>query len=209
MNTPAVILSGQSKIVLAMCALSARYRSSTFAPLLVRAIGIGAALVLLAWIGRSAIASSAATTTYAPSNGDRDSGVALGLTDNPPPVETPLITENDAAAPASETEIATELQLDAGTALPVEHAGGARTRATPADPVVLNTAGEDEFRRLPGVGAKRAAAIVALRRRIGRFQRIEDLMRVKGIGRTAIRKWRPLVRLDAPNAVDAGSTPSP
>ncbi|WP_169927919.1 ComEA family DNA-binding protein [Labilithrix luteola] len=69
----------------------------------------------------------------------------------------------------------------------------------------LNTASEEDLRRLPGVGAKRAEAILALRRRVGRFQRLEDLMRVKGIGRAAIRKWRPLVRLEGA----ASSAPTP
>ena len=47
---------------------------------------------------------------------------------------------------------------------------------------------------------KRADAIVELRHRIGRFQRIEDILRVKGIGRSAVKKWRPLVRLESPDA---------
>lgn len=79
-------------------------------------------------------------------------------------------------------------------------------RATSDDPVYVNYASADELRRLPGVGPKRAAAILALRQRLGRFQRVEDLLRVKGVGRATIRKWRPLVRLDAPPVArgDAG-----
>lgn len=61
---------------------------------------------------------------------------------------------------------------------------------------MLNTAGVDELRRLPGVGEKRAGAILALRGKLGRFSRIEDLLRVKGIGRATLRRWRPMVRLD-------------
>lgn len=76
-------------------------------------------------------------------------------------------------------------------------------RATPEDPVTLNTAGLDELRRLPGVGPKRGAAILALRQRLGRFRRLEELLRVKGVGRATLRKWRPLVRLDPPG--DAGA----
>ena len=67
----------------------------------------------------------------------------------------------------------------------------------------------EELRRLPGVGPKRAEAIVALRQRMGRFQRVEDLLRVKGIGRATLRKWRPLLRLDAPAAGDAGAAVTP
>lgn len=70
----------------------------------------------------------------------------------------------------------------------------------------VNYASMEELRRLPGVGPKRAEAIVALRQRMGRFQRVEDLLRVKGIGRATLRKWRPLLRLDAPATADAGAT---
>jgi competence protein ComEA len=57
--------------------------------------------------------------------------------------------------------------------------------------------------RLPGIGAKRANAIVALRTRLGRFRAVEDLLKVKGIGRATLKRMRPLLRLDPP-AVDAG-----
>ena len=74
----------------------------------------------------------------------------------------------------------------------VEHA----KRATPDDPVHLNTAALDDLERLPSIGPKRATAILSLRAKLGRFREVEDLMRVKGIGRSTIRKLRPLVRLD-------------
>jgi competence protein ComEA len=62
-----------------------------------------------------------------------------------------------------------------------------------------------ELRRLPGVGEKRADAILVVRKRLGRFSRVEDLLRVKGVGRATLRKWRPLVRLEPPlDAPDAG-----
>jgi competence protein ComEA len=57
---------------------------------------------------------------------------------------------------------------------------------------------------LPGIGQKRAEAILALRARLGRFHAIEDLMKVKGIGRAMLRRLRPLVRLDGPAQTDAG-----
>jgi competence protein ComEA len=71
--------------------------------------------------------------------------------------------------------------------------------------VYVNHASAEELRRLPGVGPKRADAIIALRQRMGRFQRVEDLLRVKGVGRATLRKWRPLLRLDAPAPPDAGA----
>jgi len=78
--------------------------------------------------------------------------------------------------------------------------------ATAESPVFLNTATLDDLRRLPGVGPKRAEAILALRTQKGRFRSVEELMRVKGIGRSTMRKLRPLMRIDAPASSDAGVT---
>jgi competence protein ComEA len=64
----------------------------------------------------------------------------------------------------------------------------------------------DDLRRLPGIGQKRADAILALRTRLGRFRAIEDLLKVKGIGRATLKRLRPLVRLDPVAPLDAGST---
>ncbi len=67
---------------------------------------------------------------------------------------------------------------------------------TPDGKVILNLATEDDLRRLPGVGPSRARAILALRARLKRFKRVEDLLRVKGIGRRSLARLRPLVVLD-------------
>lgn len=70
------------------------------------------------------------------------------------------------------------------------------TPTTAAEGVVnVNTAGEDELRRLPGVGPSRATAIVALRQRVQRFHAPEDLLRVRGIGRAGLRRMRPYLTL--------------
>jgi competence protein ComEA len=62
--------------------------------------------------------------------------------------------------------------------------------------VVLNRADAAELQRLPGVGAKRAAAILALRQRLGRFRRPSDLLRVKGIGHRTLERMLPHLVLD-------------
>jgi competence protein ComEA len=61
--------------------------------------------------------------------------------------------------------------------------------------VNINTASAEELERLPGIGPTRARAILALRGRISRFTRSEELLRVKGIGRATYRKLRALVVL--------------
>jgi competence protein ComEA len=76
-------------------------------------------------------------------------------------------------------------------------------RAAPDDPVILNAAADTDLRRLPGIGAKRADAIIALRARLGRFHAVEDLLKVRGIGRATLKRLRPLIRLDPP-PVDGG-----
>ena len=71
--------------------------------------------------------------------------------------------------------------------------------------VILNLATVDELTRLPGVGQRRAEAIVELRARLKRFRRVQDLLRVKGIGPRSLKRLLPHTVLDAPVApVDAG-----
>jgi len=66
--------------------------------------------------------------------------------------------------------------------------------------VDVNRASAEDFRRLPGIGVRRAQALVALRERLGRFRRVEDLLRVRGIGRKMLQRLRPHLRLDSPDA---------
>lgn len=61
----------------------------------------------------------------------------------------------------------------------------------------LNTATVAELQRLPGVGPARAEAIVAYRERRP-FRRIEELMRIRGIGRKTFRRLRPMLTLGNP-----------
>lgn len=84
-------------------------------------------------------------------------------------------------------------------------ASGASAGVASDGRIVLNAASADELTRLPGVGKKRAEQIVALRERLGgKFKRISDLLRVKGIGPKSLRRLTPLLVLDPP-AEEAGS----
>jgi len=62
--------------------------------------------------------------------------------------------------------------------------------------VVLNRAGVTDLMRLPGVGAQRAAAIVALRARLGHFRQPRELLRVKGIGPRTLERMLPQLSVD-------------
>ena len=60
-------------------------------------------------------------------------------------------------------------------------------------PVNLNTATAGQLQSLPGIGPKKAGAIVSYRTKHGPFKRVDDLVKVKGIGPKTLAKLRPLV----------------
>jgi competence protein ComEA len=91
----------------------------------------------------------------------------------------------------------------AATANAAPNAGGAGSASaglTADGKVILNLATVEDLRHLPGVGQKRADAILALRARLGHFKHVNDLLRVKGIGVRGLKKILPHVLIDAPMA---------
>ena len=66
----------------------------------------------------------------------------------------------------------------------------------------LNSATSVELETLPGVGPRTAERILDYRREHGGFERIEDLMDVRGIGERTFLRLRPLVTVSAPESDD-------
>ena len=62
--------------------------------------------------------------------------------------------------------------------------------------LILNLATAEQLTGLPGIGRKRAMAIVQLRKRLGRFRRRRDLLRIRGFGWRLLKRIRPLVDVD-------------
>ena len=63
-----------------------------------------------------------------------------------------------------------------------ETEGSATAKELPGNGLVnINTAGVEELMTLPGIGEVRATAIIDHRSREGEFEKIEDIMNVKGI----------------------------
>ena len=69
---------------------------------------------------------------------------------------------------------------------------GAPDRA-PTAAINVNTAPAAELVALPGIGPKKAEAIVQYREANGPFKTVDDLVQVKGIGPKTLEKLRPLV----------------
>ena len=71
--------------------------------------------------------------------------------------------------------------------------GGEPGSPSASGPVDLNTATQQQLEALPGIGPSTATAIIDQRRRLGRFERVEDLLDVRGIGEAKLGQLRALV----------------
>ena len=97
------------------------------------------------------------------------------------------------AAPAPSTTLA-----------PAAHP--ARAITTTSEPrsnggvVNLNEASPDQLVLLPGVGPSRATAIVNYRK-LHPFKHVEELQRIKGIGKKIFSRLRPLLALSGPTTL--------
>jgi len=68
----------------------------------------------------------------------------------------------------------------------------------PAVPVDLNTATAAELQQVPGIGPATAKAIIQFRTRSGPFERVEDLLAIRGISSRKLAQMRPYVTLSKP-----------
>jgi competence protein ComEA len=84
----------------------------------------------------------------------------------------------------------------ASTASHAAPSHAATTHATPSDEadgvVNIQTATAEQLQLLPGIGPSKAEAIIAYRT-AHPFQRVEDILRVRGIGRATFRRLRSMI----------------
>jgi competence protein ComEA len=155
--------------------------ASAWASLAGRAAAYALGFVLLVLVGSGRLASWMAPPARL------GIGVAEAATAPPP-------AASSASAPPEIASAATDAGAPPADAAEPADAG---TSGVASDgKVILNLATEEDLRRLPGVGPTRAKAILALRARLKKFARVEDLLRVKGLGRRSLARLRPLVRVD-------------
>jgi competence protein ComEA len=172
-----------------------RLKESVWAPIALKALGILAGMLALAGVGASSLARTAGVPAAV---GSGVSGAAmaagLGVLSKVEPGRG-HVRAAASAAPASPSAVA-----PSASSAPDPDAGAAPPAGVTADgKVILNRASVDEMGLLPGVGPKRAQAIVDLRTKLGgRFKRMADLLRLKGIGAKGLKKIEAKAVLDAP-----------
>ncbi|MGA9633187.1 MAG: helix-hairpin-helix domain-containing protein [Candidatus Acidiferrales bacterium] len=71
-------------------------------------------------------------------------------------------------------------------------------KTPPSHPIDLNTATAKQLEQLPGVGPTTAKAIVEFRTKTGRFQRVTDLLVIRGVSETKLKKMRPYITVGPP-----------
>lgn len=165
-----------------------RCKESVWAPVALKALGIGLLMMALAGIGAASIATGATRGVAVPSG--------LALLDD---VSSPWLRMT---GPSGSTAKA------AASASPVESPSASARSEPPAPPkppgvtadgkVILNQATAEDLMHLPGIGKKRADAILALRARLGRFKRPTDLLRVRGLGARRLGRLLPHMVVDPP-----------
>lgn len=174
------------RLIAILGSLTVRVRASVWTLPIAKVFLAMGGLTLFALLGRSTLAEARveeATGTATPTSTSASTLTSASTPTSPPPsIPTPTPTSSTTSSVTS-----------------------ASSQATPDSPVVLNAATEEELRRLPGIGPKKAGAILALRQKLGRFRQVDELLRVKGIGRTTLKRLRPLVRLDLPAEADGGA----
>jgi competence ComEA-like helix-hairpin-helix protein len=161
--------------------LSQAARSVWVLPAL-KLLGICSVLTCIAWLGERAKDE----TTYGP---------PLVTALPPPRVEVASQAAERTSPPADRPVTSPPPCVPAGELVRVAPASSA---LLPDGRLVLNEASADELDRLPGIGKKRAEDIVALRAKLGRFKKVTDLLRVRGIGPRSLEGLKERLVLDRP-----------
>lgn len=68
----------------------------------------------------------------------------------------------------------------------------------PSVPVDLNTANAAQLTQVPGIGMGTAKAILQFRQKSGPFERVEDLLAIRGISARKLEQIRPYVNISKP-----------
>jgi len=70
-------------------------------------------------------------------------------------------------------------------------------KTPPANPVDVNSATAEQLAQIPGIGPGAARAIIQFREKSGPFQRVEDLLAIRGITERKLALIKPHVTVGA------------
>ena len=121
----------------------------------------------------------------------------------PPIQEIPSATEKQFVA-SQATELELRDRRTAGSSsqsVNVDAVARTRLSQTPIPSRLdLNRASAGELESLPGIGTVLAQRVIAFRESVGRFQKIEDLREVKGIGVKKFERLKSFVMVSDANS---------
>ena len=169
---------------------------SVWKPVITRVVLSGLALLGLAGVG--------AASMFAGLDGARANSPRVTVAQSPSSTINPVSTP-DSASPAASGGLPTPPANASSQSPPPEAATCAGRTAD--GKVILNLATVADLRTLSGIGQKRADAILALRDKLKKFRRIQELRRVRGIGAKTLQKLAPKLLVDPPSGMCSNSAP--
>lgn len=183
----------QGQLTAAPSSPGEKAQASVWKPVVARVVLGGFALLGLAAVG--------ALSMFAGLDGARASSPRVVSR----AADSALLRAAPLPAPSASASAANELPAAAPSAGPALTTACNAGR-TADGKVVLNLATLDDLRTLPGIGQKRAQAILALRDKLKKFRKIQELRRVRGIGAKTLNKLAPKLLVDPPPGAGCSST---
>jgi len=113
------------------------------------------------------------------------------------PLLVAAVTVGAALAPAAEPS-----PVLPSSATPAGSTVARQQAPAPEEKVDLNSATAEDLEKVPGIGPTLAERIVAFRDEHGRFEKVDDLLNVRGIGTRSLERIRPHVKVEESDGAD-------
>lgn len=105
-------------------------------------------------------------------------------------IEENTLQDEELEEPANEMFVGMNIVSDSGGAVIGESSSSLSLK------ININSASKEQLSTLPGIGPATANNIIAFREEMGKFDKIEDIMNVSGIGDAKFRKLKDFITVD-------------